>query len=82
MVGYKCPRQPSDKVVNNILKINNHENINQLKVFSLIKLSCALQENINNIAVNSLNGSIIDQNHIKHTETLINRLKHQIKQMA
>ena len=46
---------------------------------SLLKLSCAIQYNINELVLDRLNDVVISQKELLQLEGLIGRLKHEIK---
>jgi hypothetical protein len=46
---------------------------------SLLKLSCAIQYNINELVLDRFNDVVISQKELLQLEGLINRLKHEIK---
>lgn len=52
--------------------INNHQ------LTSLLKVSCAVQDSINELAMLSLSGSVIDIKQLAQVEGHINRLKHEV----
>lgn len=52
--------------------INNHQ------VTSLLKVSCAVQDSISELAMLGLSGSVIDIKQLSQVEGHINRLKHEV----